>query len=351
MGFVTISVKLLIILVFALLPIIPLFAEYLNFKKDKENRISHKRFCLIIFSVIYVTALTIFLLIQQNILGWISSLGFIQWLTAKLSVSDRFVYCSHVFAAIAANLFIGLAYRFIQRFIRIGLKKKKISVPAKKNGEFSLLQRIERSVLFFFNREFFFFVGRVIKGIALGLTITYPVLFILFQLPAFFSAEWIPYGVLAMVFDAGNILYIMTLLVLWEVAFFLEGVSLLEKECPELFDNKEFSCPEEEIDLEQIDRACKKEYKDFFAGDFNIDKECNTESVKDKSDVETKSVKRASSPDPTLKEDNSISDSIVKAIENDERMPGNNVELYKKCSDQLIQKQDTSFIVNGNFFG
>ena len=104
MPFVTVCIKLLIVLVFALLPIIPLGIEYLHFLKDKEKKISHKRFRLMIFSVIYVVALTIFFLIQQQIIGWISSLAFVQWLAMKLSVSDRFLYCTHVFAAIALNL-------------------------------------------------------------------------------------------------------------------------------------------------------------------------------------------------------------------------------------------------------
>lgn len=46
-----------------------------------------------------------------------------------------------------------------------------------------------------------------------------------------------------------------------------------------------------------------------------------------------------------------ISYSIVKAIENDKRIPSDNVELYRKCIDMLIRQNDTSFIVNGNFFG
>lgn len=44
MIFVTVCVKLLLVLAIALLPVVPLAVEYLNFKKDKENRISQQAF-------------------------------------------------------------------------------------------------------------------------------------------------------------------------------------------------------------------------------------------------------------------------------------------------------------------
>ena len=337
MTFVTVCIKLLIVLVFALLPIIPLGIEYLHFLKDKEKKISHKRFRLMIFSVIYVVALTIFFLIQQQIIGWISSLAFVQWLAMKLSVSDRFLYCTHVFAAVALNLFIGVFYRLAQHFVRIGLKKKNLAAPNKKGGGFSLLRRIERRILFFFNREFFFFVGRIIKGMAFGLTVTYTVLFVLFQLPAVFSAGWIPYGALKIVFDAGNVCFLLTLLILWETALFLEGVSLLEKECPDLISKTESQPAEDDVDLNSIDKVCKKEYHDFFFFFFNLSN--------DHSQVNANNTIIHSSDD-----EKSISESIVKAIENDSRMPGHHVEIYKKCVEQLIEHENRSFIINGNFF-
>ena len=101
-------------------------------------------------------------------------------------------------------------------------------------------------------------MGRILKGMAFGLTVTYTVLLIFFQLPAVFDAEWIPYGALKTVFDAGNVYFIMTLLVLWEIALFLEGVSLLEKECPELVGKTESQSAADAVDLNIIDRACKK---------------------------------------------------------------------------------------------
>lgn len=189
MDLITVFVKILIILLSAFLPASPLVAEYMGFRKDKENGISHRRLRMIVFSVFYVIAVTVFFLIQQQFLSWVSSLAPVQWLVSKIAVSDRLVYCSHIFAAIAINFIIGLVYRFVQHFLHIGLKTRRLSVPSDKNGQFSFLQRIETRILLFFNKEFFYFVGRILKGIAFGMTVTYTVLVFLFLLPALFSAE------------------------------------------------------------------------------------------------------------------------------------------------------------------
>lgn len=349
MDFITVFVKILIILLLAFLPSVPLVFEYMSFRKDKENGISHRRLRMVVFSVIYVIAVTVFFLIQQQFLNWVSSLAFVQWLVSKLAVSDRLIYGSRVFAAIAINFIIGLVYRFVQHFLHIGLKKKKLSAPSGKDGQFSFFQKIKRRILFYFNKEFFFFVGRILKGIAFGLTITYTVLVILFQIPALFSAEWIPYNVLATVFDAGNIYYILTLLVLWQMAFFLEGVSLLEKECPELLNKEKDITPDEDIDLDSIDRECKREYRNFFAGDFTAinNEKADTENGK----TANKAASEDNGIDSPVSDNDIISYSIVKAIENDKRITSHNVELYRKCIDMLIRQNNTSFIVNGNFLG
>ena len=152
MDFITVFVKILIILLLAFLPSVPLVFEYMSFRKDKENGISHRRLRMVVFSVIYVIAVTVFFLIQQQFLNWVSSLAFVQWLVSKLAVSDRLIYGSRVFAAIAINFIIGLVYRFVQHFLHIGLKKKKLSAPSGKDGQFSFFQKIKRRILFYFNK-------------------------------------------------------------------------------------------------------------------------------------------------------------------------------------------------------
>ena len=149
MEFLIICIKSLIILALAFLPMLPLLLEYWEFKRDIKNKMSHKRLRLLIFLLIYIIAVTIFLHLQSEFLLWLSSLSFVQWLADKLSVLARAGYCAQVFAVIIINVGIGFAYRILQYFVRPGLKGKDLSTP-KKDGEFSLAQKIERKVIFFF---------------------------------------------------------------------------------------------------------------------------------------------------------------------------------------------------------
>ncbi len=328
MTFLKVAVKLLIIVFLAVLPLLPLGAEYIGFRRDRQKGISHKRFRLLVFMVLYVIAVTLFLYIVKEFLLWVSSLNFIQWIASKISLSSRFIYCTKVLAAITINIAVGFGYRVLQHFVRIGLQKKNLAKPAQKDGNFSPAQRIERKVLFFFNKEIFSFIGKVIKGIAWGLSVAYTTLFVIFQLPVVFGADWIPYGAINTIFSAGYIYPTLTLLVLWAIAFFLEGVSLLEKECPEIFKKPEDMKENDVIPLDEIDKACQKEFADFFAGSLEIPK---------------------GSPDHVTGNYNSRTKNIGKAVENDKVLPKINKELCLQCIDKLFQS-DRNFIINGSFF-
>ena len=328
MVFLKTTVKLLVIIFLAVLPLLPLFMEYLGFRKDKHKGISHKRLRLLIFMIVYVIAVTLFLYIRKEFLLWVSSLGFIQWLAAKLALSSRFIYCTKVLSAIAINIAVGFGYRILQYFVRIGLKKKNLAKPSKKDGSFSLAQRVERKILFFFNRELFYLIGKVIKGIAWGLTVAYTTLFVIWQLPVVFGANWIPYGAIMTVFDAGYIYPTLTLLVLWATAFFLEGVERLEKECPDIFKNPENIKQNADIPLDKTDEACQREFADFFAGSLEL-QNINKDEMKNTHIQQT--------------------EYIGKAVEHDKIMPKINKELCLHCVDKLF-KSDGNFIINGSFF-
>ena len=328
MIFLKVVVKLLIVVFLAVLPLLPLAAEYIGFRRDKQKGISHKRFRLLVFMILYVIAVTLFLYIVKEFLLWVSSLNFIQWIASKISLSSRFIYCTKVLAAITINIAVGFGYRFLQYFVRIGLQKKNLVKPNKKDGNFSFAQQIERKVLFFFDKEIFFFISKVIKGTAWGLSVAYTTLFVIFQLPVVFGADWIPYGSINTIFSAGYIYPTLTLLVLWAIAFFLEGVSLLEKECPEIFKKPETAKNKADIPLDKIDEACQKEFADFFAGSLEIPK---------------------GSSDKVMGSHNPRTENIGKAVENDKVMPKINKELCLQCIDKLFQG-DRNFIINGSFF-
>ena len=329
MEFLKTAVKLLIIIFLAVLPVLPLAAEYAGFRRDRHMGISHKRLRLLVFMTVYVIALTVFLVIEKEFLLWVSSLGFIQWIASKIAISSRFVYCTKVLAAITVNIAAGFGYRLLQYPLRIGLKKKNLAKPKGKDGDFSLFQKIERKVLFYFNRELFFLIGKVIKGVALGLTIAYTTLFAVWLVPVMFGADWIPYGVILTVFDSGYVYPIITLMFLWAVVFFLEGVKHLEEECPEIFKKPEEVSEKEEIPLDRIDEVCQKEFSDFFTGSLEL------EDMKD-------SGKNEGNHNPQTND-------IGKAVEHDKVMPRINKELCMQCIDKLFDL-DRSFIINGSFF-
>ena len=350
---------------FSVLPVIPLILEYIQFKRDVKKGISSKRLRLLVFLIIYVIILTVLFMLQRDILDWIASLSFVQWLASKLAVLSRIFYCVSIFAAIIINTAIGFVYRILQHIFRIGLKNSNIAVPAGKDGEFTLLQRIERKIIFFFRHEIYFMLGKILLGVAFGLTVTYSVLLILFQLPAFFSADWIPYAALQMAFGAGNVYFILTLLLLWGVSFFLRGLCNLEKECPELFADMDDNTSDGEIDLDVIDRACRKEYDSFFVGSLNLsDKSASgMSSVGEQKNgsgdmINTRignnagaRVALSSDGDFILQNDDAeIAECIARAIENDERFPKKNVDLYTKCIARLLENEDNCFIINGSFY-
>ena len=75
-------------------------------------------------------------------------------------------------AVIIINFIIGLLYRFFSKFVRIGLKKKDLITPKKKNGEFNWRQKLERKVIKFFHTETWFVVGNIWKYLSIVLTVT-----------------------------------------------------------------------------------------------------------------------------------------------------------------------------------
>ncbi len=357
MEFLIICIKSLIILALAFLPMLPLLLEYWEFKRDIKNKMSHKRLRLLIFLLIYIIAVTIFLHLQSEFLLWLSSLSFVQWLADKLSVLARAGYCAQVFAVIIINVGIGFAYRILQYFVRPGLKGKDLSTP-KKDGEFSLAQKIERKIIFFFYREMYYMVGKIILSFALSLSIAYMLLFVFAQLPAVFKADWIPYYTLQTMITEGNMYPLLTLLGLWGIGWFLEGINQIDKECPDLL-GKAAAPVDEEVNLDAVDRACQSEYKDFFAGSprsggKGTKRENGVQSRPENAPVPavhgSASANAPAVSAPAGDSHTFMAASIGQAIEHDTRLPQKGQELYMRCLDLIYTHQDKGFIINGSFF-
>jgi len=234
MDVLKVILKVLFILAMVLLMALPFIMEYLTFRSDKKNKITYKRFRIVVYTAIYMLAVTVAMVLLTELFQWLGTIPVIQWLVGKLALTGRQNYCTAVFVAIAINFVIGLLYVLLSKLVRIGLKKKDLTKPKKKNGQFSWGQKNERRIIRFFHTETWFFVGNIVKWLTIALSVIYALFFILYQIPAVFRADWLDYDIVTMLFSAGYLYPTITLLGLWSMYFFLEGIKLLTKECPEL---------------------------------------------------------------------------------------------------------------------
>lgn len=256
----------------------PLFAEYLSFRKDKQDGITHKRFRIFVYSVVFFLVTTVVLVLLKDLLIWIKSWSVMQWLGAKIALSGRTEYVMTVFAVMAMNLAIGVVFCLIGRLVRIGIKKADIVNPKGKDGEYTFLQRIERAVLRFFFHEKWFFAARLVIFIAVMLSVVYSALFILYQIPIFFAADWLPYEFMVTLFDTLYFYPMLVLLPLYEAYYFLEGVRLLEEECPD-FLKEAGAATVAGFDAQDVHKRCKETFRNYYRCEFigpNKDFEMNS---------------------------------------------------------------------------
>jgi len=183
MEFLKFLLKVLFMLATVALMVAPIAMEFYTFHKDKENKISYKRFRIVVFTVIYAVAVTVALYLLKEFILWLETLSFIQWLVNKIALSGRIVYYGKVLVAILVNFAIGFIFRFLSKFIRIGLKNKSLTEPKKKNGKFTWRQLLECKVIRFFHTETWFYVGTVLKYLSTALSAIYVVSFIFYHMP------------------------------------------------------------------------------------------------------------------------------------------------------------------------
>lgn len=322
-------INLLFVLAVLVLLVAPIGIEFLIFKKDKEEKISYKRFKTVVFTLVYFVGVTVALFFLKELILWIESLSFVEWIAKTIAISGETSYLIKVLIAIVANVVIGALFVFLARFTRFGIKKKSFVFPEKKNGRFSLGQRINRRVIKFFYKEIWFFVGKIIKYLSFALSAIYAVIFVLYLIPALSDAWWIPYDFISMLFSAGYIYPMLSLLVLWETYFFLEGIERVEIECPELLEEESSEITQVPIELEEIDEIIRKEIPAFFVCNIDVAKECKAEI--------------------SSTNHHKLTELIKNAVVHDKRNSQEVKETYLNCIDKLCET-DKSAVINGTFF-
>ncbi len=329
MEILMICIKILAILALCLLMAAPLILEFAAFRGDKDRKISYKRFRILVYSLVYIVAVTVLMYVLKDGLAWLEGQQFVQWLASKLALGSRVVYFGKVLTAMLVNAAIGVVYVLFSKFVRIGLKKKNLVSPAGKDGEFSWVQNVERKVIRFFHSETWFFVARILKWLNSLLSAAYLLLFAVYMVPALFGADWIPYDFIAKLFEAGYLYPIITLLGLWECYFFLEGIKRVTQECPELLDRQAVEMKKAQLDLSAVDAEVRKQFKDYYVCDVDLSGAMKEEIFSS--------------------EHHPISKFIGQAVERDQRNPQRTKEVYLDCLDKLVGS-DKSLLINGNFF-
>ena len=319
--------KVLFMIAMVLLMAAPFVAEYISFCDDKKKNLSFRRFRVLIYTAIYIVAVTIVLSLLNRFFAAVESLSFVRWVADHISESDKIEYFCKVFFAILLNVGVGALYLFLGRFVRIGLKKR-LDVPSKTEGVFSFWQKAEQKAIAFFHKETWFFVARIILYVSLLLSALYGLLFLVYQIPAIFSADWIPYDFISSLFEAGYVYPTVTLLGLWEIYFFLSGVERVEKECPELLQAGDLSSGQQ-CDLNQIDEIIKKKFEDYYICDVDL--------------------AGVGASDVFSAQHNEFTKIIVESAENDARNPRKAREIYSDCLDKIIEG-NKGILINGTFF-
>ncbi len=334
MEFLKIAGKALFLLAMVGLMAAPFVMEFLSFRRDTEKKISYKRFRLLVYTGVYIIAVTVALTFWEGLVQWLEAWQPIQWLVKWLALDGRAVYCAKVLAAIVLNFLIGVLYRLLGRFVRIGLQKKDLTTPAGKGQAFGWRQKAERAVIRFFHTETWFFVGTVLRYLSIALSVAYGLLFAAYQIPALFAADWIPYKGITLLFDGGYRYPTITLLGLWAMVFFLEGIRRVEAECPALLAKEGLETAETAVDLDGIDEALREQFRDAFACALALDEE--------EASAEGERSATAAKHHP-------LTEDIARAVENDQRNPQPRREVYLHGTDRLVE-EEKSLLLSGSLF-
>lgn len=256
--------RIVLMLLCVVLTAVPMLIEYLRFRSDKVHKITHRRFRTAVFSLVYATAVTLVLYFLKEIPLFFQKIPVIPWIVNRIAPAAQTVYLTEVLAVVLLNTAIGLLFGCAQSFVRIGLKKKDLSKANRKNNTFSFLRKAERKIIRQFHTETWFFVGQILKWFALIMTVFYSLQYALWLLPGLFEAGWIPYQWISSLFEAGYLFPMITLLPLFEWYYFLEGIRLLETECPEFFRKKTAEEERKQDFLEKLNRDVKSTYESHY---------------------------------------------------------------------------------------
>ena len=79
MGFIIVVLKILLMLASVFVMFLPLFLEYLSYRRDCKTGISHKRLRLMVFALLYCAVITVVMVFLHELTARIGSWAWVSW--------------------------------------------------------------------------------------------------------------------------------------------------------------------------------------------------------------------------------------------------------------------------------
>lgn len=236
-------IRTVVPLVTIILMVIPsLLIKSLNTKKN----VRCKQFRFPVIAMLFAIVCTaLFALIGRG-LDFIINLSFVQKVLNWISPNGKFDYVVLVYTAIIANALILFAFFIVKSFAKIRVNKKKIP---KDEEELRGLNKIYwRIVSVFHNIESgashpqrnWVKIEATLKYSSWIISALYLLLLVFLQFPVFISYSWIPYDFMRSCIKALYIWPVISLIVINESRWFLQGKEEFAKPSKMVFDHSEF---------------------------------------------------------------------------------------------------------------
>lgn len=328
MFFLELVIKAFAIVLLLFLMALPFLIEFWGYKKEDEEKVSYKRFRLLLYTVLYTLVITVLLFILKEVGVWFKGLSLVKKLAAAVSIPSRVPYTISVFGVVLLNIAISWGFLLLLPAVKAKIKKLNLIDPLGGKGEFSVAQKIERAVIKKLCTATGMYVSDVLKVFSAVISVAAAIIFAIFLIPALWGGKWIPYGFIEGIFSGTYLYPVLTLLILWEAYFFLSGISTVRSQCPELVKPKAADTTVTKADVEKLRDKCKEEFGAFFMNEL---------------DAKRESFGKLSSSHSELTR------IIAEGIEGDERNPQAPKENYLVAMDRVV-KSDKSILFKGNFF-
>jgi len=235
-------IKTIVILLSLVLVIVPFFLiKSLNTKKNARYKQLRYPCVALVFSII---AVILFSLIGK-LMDWLINLELVQKFLNWLSPQGKLDYVVLVYTAIVINALILFVFFFIKGLARIRVNKKKLP------SDFDELTGIKkiywRIVSVFYDIEpgkgvpqrKWVKIQHALKYASWIITTLYLMLMVFLQFPVFMSYSWIPYNFMQSCLKTLYLWPVISLILINEFRWFLEGKEEFSKPSKMVFDHSE----------------------------------------------------------------------------------------------------------------